>query len=168
LAPEGTDHVHELILRVVRNVVPSADSRSLVAANQKNAIRYAYLLLAGMQLQDKLDHRPPSFQKKRIGPADLLQLHKVIGRAFSRGSLESSRHMICCCYDIAMRTGRPKLAESERRSAELRIRLTGAERKQLDAAAKADAKETSTWAGIAFLALPQEEKGTSLGLSSLG
>jgi hypothetical protein len=45
-----------------------------------------------------------------------------------------------------MRTGRPKLADSERRSAELRIRLTRVERKQLDVAARANGKETSTWA----------------------
>jgi uncharacterized protein (DUF1778 family) len=57
-----------------------------------------------------------------------------------------------------MRTGRPKLADSERKSAELRIRLTHAERNQLDAAARANGKETSTWARELLLSQCEKRK----------
>jgi hypothetical protein len=42
--------------------------------------------------------------------------------------------------------GRPPKPPEERRSAELRIRLTEAERARLDQAAAAHESETSTWA----------------------
>jgi hypothetical protein len=48
--------------------------------------------------------------------------------------------------------GRPKLPESKRRVAELRIRLTRLERKHLDVVARANGKDTSTWARELLLA----------------
>ena len=49
--------------------------------------------------------------------------------------------------------GRPPKDPSERRSAELRIRLTEDERAALDATALANDEETSTWARAILLAL---------------
>jgi hypothetical protein len=48
-------------------------------------------------------------------------------------------------YDYAM-MGRPKKPEGEVKNNVLRIRLTPAERAQLDRAAEAQGEDTSTWA----------------------
>jgi len=49
--------------------------------------------------------------------------------------------------------GRPPKDAAERRSSELRIRLTADERAALDATAFANGEETSTWARAILLAL---------------
>jgi hypothetical protein len=49
--------------------------------------------------------------------------------------------------------GRPPKDAAERRSSELRIRLTADERAALDATAIANGEETSTWARVILLAL---------------
>lgn len=49
--------------------------------------------------------------------------------------------------------GRPPKPPGEARTAELRIRLTPAEREALDATAKARGEDTSTWARAVLLAL---------------
>ena len=57
-----------------------------------------------------------------------------------------------CGYNISMNTndttrmGRPPKPPDERKSSELRIRLTEADRETLDEAAGARGAETSTWA----------------------
>jgi hypothetical protein len=58
-----------------------------------------------------------------------------------------------------MRTGRPKLPETDRRSELLRIRVTRAELRRLAAKAKASGKEVSTWAREELLAIAQMKKG---------
>jgi hypothetical protein len=57
-----------------------------------------------------------------------------------------------------MAMGRPPLSESERRGNVLRIRLTEAERKKLDAMAKAGGQDTSTWARHQLLALRAKQQ----------
>ena len=49
-----------------------------------------------------------------------------------------------CGYDVAM--ARPRKATGETRDNVLRVRLTEAERRALDEAAKSKGLETSTWA----------------------
>jgi hypothetical protein len=49
--------------------------------------------------------------------------------------------------------GRPPLAPGQKRNAELRIRLTPAERESLDKEAQSRGAETSTWARAELLAL---------------
>jgi hypothetical protein len=56
--------------------------------------------------------------------------------------------------------GRPPLKACERRSNVLRIRLSPAERKQLDAAAKSNGLDTSTWARLQLLALKEQQPGS--------
>jgi hypothetical protein len=58
-----------------------------------------------------------------------------------------------------MGMGRPPLSESERRTNVLRIRLTKAERQQLDAMARSAGEDTSTWARHQLLALRVAQKG---------
>jgi hypothetical protein len=58
-----------------------------------------------------------------------------------------------CGYSTRMVMGRPKKPAAERRSTTLRIRLTRAERKELDETANAREMDTSTWAREALLAL---------------
>ncbi len=48
--------------------------------------------------------------------------------------------------------GRPPLPKGEKRNAELRIRLTPAERAALDTEAQVRGEETSTWARALLLA----------------
>jgi hypothetical protein len=54
-----------------------------------------------------------------------------------------------------MAMGRPPLKVSERRANILRIRLSPAERKQLDAAARSNGLDTSTWARQQLLAVEE-------------
>ena len=57
-----------------------------------------------------------------------------------------------CCYNISMnktettQMGRPPKPPDQRKSSELRIRLTETDRETLDDAAKSRGAETSTWA----------------------
>lgn len=60
-----------------------------------------------------------------------------------------------CGYTVVM--SRPKKAKAERRQDVLRIRLTDAERKALDAAAEAKTLDTSTWARAELLALAKRK-----------
>ena len=62
---------------------------------------------------------------------------------------------IICSYDVAM--GRPKKQTSDARQDVLRIRLSDAERKALDAAAKARTLDTSTWARMELLQLAKRK-----------
>jgi hypothetical protein len=54
--------------------------------------------------------------------------------------------------------GRPKKAAGQARGNVLRIRLTAAERAQLDRAAEANALATSAWARSALLALAKKSR----------
>jgi hypothetical protein len=54
--------------------------------------------------------------------------------------------------------GRPPLAPGEKRDAELRIRLTPAEREALDKESQSRGAETSTWARAELLALTERPK----------
>jgi hypothetical protein len=60
-----------------------------------------------------------------------------------------------CGYIVGM--SRPKKKQAERRQDVLRIRLTDAERKALDAAAAARTLDTSTWARAELLALAKRK-----------
>jgi hypothetical protein len=53
--------------------------------------------------------------------------------------------------------GRPVKRDADRRANTLRIRLTDAERKALDKAAKAKALDTSAWARMELLALTKPD-----------
>jgi hypothetical protein len=54
--------------------------------------------------------------------------------------------------------GRPPLKGSKRRTSVLRIRLTKLERKKLDAIARSNGQDTSTWARQQLLALKKKQK----------
>jgi hypothetical protein len=97
-------------------------------------------------------HVPPSFQK----PNGRNQIIIVATKSKFSSLFLCFCDTCCippfCCYLIRMVMGRPKLPDSDRRGAELRIRLTRAERKRLDVAARAKGMETSTWARELLLA----------------
>jgi hypothetical protein len=60
-----------------------------------------------------------------------------------------------CGYNVGM--SRPKNAKADQRENVLRIRLTDAERKKLDAAAEARTLDTSTWARAELLQLAKRK-----------
>ena len=62
---------------------------------------------------------------------------------------------VFCSYTVAM--ARPKKPKDESRENVLRIRLTDAERKALDAAAEAKTLDTSTWARAELLQLAKRK-----------
>jgi len=63
-------------------------------------------------------------------------------------------------YASRMVMGRPKKPAEDRRSTTLRIRLTRAERKELDDLARACGMDTSTWARENLLAKRGRKTGT--------
>jgi hypothetical protein len=65
-----------------------------------------------------------------------------------------------CQYFTRMVMGRPKKPDAERRSTTLRIRLTRAERTDLDQLANACGMDTSTWAREELLAKRGRKKRT--------